>query len=150
MARRGVMGGSVRVEGLSQLVRDFNRMDKQLARDLRRELVDVGKIVADETKDVQIPDQQLGAGQSGDDGVRNSGRLQGSIRARMRGTATIVEQRRDGSRSKYAYGRIYEFDRGRPFLEPALDARSEDVVEALDDMLTRLVSANGFGRGGIL
>jgi hypothetical protein len=144
------MGGSVRVEGLSRLIRDFQRMNKQLATDLRRELVDVGKIVADEAKNVQVPKQNLAKGQSGKDGKRNSGQLQGSIRARMRGTATIVEQRRDGNRSKYAYGRIYEFNKGRPFLEPALDAKTDEVVEALDDMLDRLTSANGFGRGGIL
>lgn len=125
-------------------------MDKQLATDLRRELIAVGKIVEEEARTQQLPNQGLAGGQSGEDGVSNSGQLQGSIRARMRGTATIVEQRRDGNRSKYAYGRIYEFNRGRPFLGPALDAKTEDVVEALDDMLDRLVSANGFGRGGIL
>lgn len=148
MALRGVKGGSVRVEGLSKLIRDFNRMDKQLARDLRRELLDVGRIVADEAKDVQVPGQDLAGGQSGKDGERNTGRLQKGIRPRMRGTATIVENR--AKRDGYAYAAIYEYGKGRPFLEPALDARSEDVVEALDDMLTRLVSANGFGRGGIL
>lgn len=148
MALRGVKGGSVRVEGLSQLIRDFNRMDKQLARDLRRELLAVGQIVADEARDVQVPDQDLAAGQSGDDGKRNTGRLQKGIRPRMRGTATIVENRtkRDG----YVYPAVYEYGKGRPFLEPALDAKTEDVVQALDDMLDRLVSANGFGRGGIL
>jgi hypothetical protein len=150
MALRGVRGGSVRVEGLSQLIRDFNRMNKQLGTDLRRELVDIGKIVADEAKNEQMPSQELAGGQSGEDNVRNSGRLQSSIRPRMRGTATIVEQRRDGSYSKFPYGAIYEYSKGRPFLEPALDARTEDVVQALDDMLDRLSSANGFGRGGIL
>ena len=150
MALRGVRGGSVRVEGLSALIRDFNRMDKQLSRDLRRELIAVGQIVADEAVEVQMPNQNLAAGQAGDDDVRNSGQLQGSIRARMKGTATIVEQRRDGRRSKFAYGGIYEYHKGRPFLEPALDAKTEEVVEALDEMLDRLTSANGFGRGGIL
>lgn len=148
MALRGVTGSSIRVEGLSQLIRDFNRMNKDLARDLRRELLDVGKIVADEAKDVQIPDQQLAGGQAGEDSARNTGRLQKGVRPRMRGTAVIVENR--AKNRGYGYPAIYEFNKGRPFLNPALDARTEDVVEALDDMLNRLVSANGFGRGGIL
>lgn len=147
--RGGVVGGSVRVEGLGALIRDFQRMDKQLAKDLRRELIDVGKIVAEEAKDTQMPSQGLAGGQPGEDGKANTGALQKSIRARMRGTSTIVESRRPTGR-KFAYGAIYEYEKGRPFLEPALDAKTEEVVEALDDMLSRLVSANGFGRGGIL
>ena len=148
MALRGVRGGSVRVEGLSQLIRDFNRMNKDLARDLRRELLLVGQIVADEAKDEQIPKQDLAAGQFGSDDKRNTGRLQKGVRPRMRGTTTIVENR---TKNKgYRYPAEYEYNRGRAFLGPALDAKSEEVVEALDDMLDRLVSANGFGRGGIL
>lgn len=150
MALRGVRGGSIRVEGLGKLIRDFQRMDKQLAGDLRRELVLIGEMVADETTNVQMPGEGLAAGQIGQDGKRNSGRLERSIRARMRGSATIVEQRRGGRAGKYPYGAIYEYGKGRPFLNPALEAKTEEVVEALDDMLDRLVSANGFGRGGIL
>lgn len=148
MALRGVRGGSVRVEGLSALIRDFNRMDKQLSRDLRRELLLVGQIVADEAVEVQIPNQNLAGGQTGDDKARNTGRLEKGVRPRMRGTATIVENR--AKRNGYGYPAIYEYNKGRPFLGPALDAKTEEVVEALDDMLDRLVSANGFGRGGIL
>lgn len=148
MALRGVRGGSVRVEGLSELIRDFNRMNKQLARDLRRELLDIGQIVADEAKDVQIPNQNLATNQTGQDDKRNTGRLQKGVRPRMRGTAVIVENR--AKNRGYRYPAIYEYNKGRPFLNPALDARTDDVVEALDDMLGRLVSANGFGRGGIL
>jgi len=148
MARRGVRGGSVRVEGLADLIRDFSRMDKSLARDVRRELIDIGKIVAEESKENQVPSQDLAAGQRGRDGKRNTGKLQRGLRAKMRGSATIVENRtkRDG----YLYPSIYEYGKGRPFLEPALDAKTEDVIMALDDMLDRLASANGFGRGGLL
>jgi hypothetical protein len=123
-------------------------MDKQLARDLRKELLLVGQIVADEATNVQIPRQNLAAGQSGTDKKRNTGRLQRGVRPRMRGTATIVENR--AKSGGYRYPALYEYNKDRPFLEPALDAKTDEVVEALDDMLDRLTSANGFGRGGIL
>lgn len=148
MARRGVRGGSVRVEGLADLIRDFSRMDKSLARDIRRELIDIGKIVAEEAKENQVPSQDLAAGQRGRDDQRNTGKLQRGLRAKMRGSATVVENR--AKRDGYLYPAIYEYGKGRPFLEPALDAKTEDVIMALDDMLDRLVSANGFGRGGLL
>lgn len=150
MALRGVRGGSVRVEGLTALIRDFNRMDKQLARDLRRELLSIGQIVADEARDTQVPHQELAAGQQGKDKKANTGRLQKSIRPRMRGAATIVEARQDAFRKGYFYPAIYEYGKGRAFLEPALDAKTEEVIDALDDMLDRVTSENGFGRGGIL
>lgn len=124
-------------------------MDKQLARDVRRELISIGDIVRDEARDVQMPRQQLAGGQAGKDGRANTGALQKSVRTRMRGSSVIVESRRR-SKSNYAYGAIYEFNRGRAFLGPALDAKSGEVMQSLDDMLDRLVSANGFGRGGLL
>lgn len=123
--------------------------------DLRRELILVGEIVAEEARDVQVPQQDLAEGQAGVDDVSNSGRLQKGIRSKMRGSAVVVENRaKAGKKSgNYKYPAVIEFGfRGpaRPTLEPALEARKEDVIEALDDMLDRLVSRNGFGRGGVL
>ena len=138
------------MEGLAELIRDFYRMDKQLSGDIRRELVDIGKIVADEAKDVQMPRQGLAGGQPGLDKRPNTGALQRSIRSKMRGQSTVVVEQRRSKNQRYAYGAIYEFDRGRAYLGPALDAKSDEVIEALDDMFDRLVSANGFGRGGLL
>lgn len=150
MARGGVTGGTIRVEGLAELIRDFYRIDKQLSGDLRRELVEVGKIVADDAKNVQMPRQGLAAGQGGKDGRANSGTLQNSIRSKMRGQSTVIVEQRRNKKMRYAYGAIYEFDRGRAYLGPALDAKSSEVIEAIDDMFDRVVSANGFGTGGIL
>jgi hypothetical protein len=155
MALRGVTGSTVTVKGLSELIRDFNRVNKDLAREVRREMLAIGKIVADEAKEQQVPDQNLAAGQGGEDGVANTGRLQKGIRPRMRGATTIVENRTKG-KGGYKYPGIYEYGvsgRGRsrrPFLVPALEAKQGEVIEALEDMLDRLTSANGFGRGGIL
>lgn len=130
-------------------------MDRQLSRDLRRELVLVGEIVADEARENQIPQQDLAAGQAGVDGLANSGRLQKGIRSKMRGSAVVVENRAQAGKKSgnYKYPAAIEYGfRGdpRPTLVPALEERKEDVIEALDDMLDRLVSKNGFGRGGIL
>lgn len=154
MAVRGVTGSTVTVRGLRELIRDFRRIEAQLARELRRELLAIGQIVADEAKNVQVPKKSLGAGQGGADGTPNTGRLQRGIRPRMRGATTIVENR--SSRKGYKYPGIYEYGvsgRGRarrPFLQPALEAKQGEVIEALEDMLDRLTSENGFGRGGML
>lgn len=148
MALRGARAGSIRVEGLSRLIRDFQAMDKEMAADMRRELINIGNIVTDEAKDNRVPAQDLAAGQRGQDDRRNTGKLQRGLRARMRGTATIVENR--AKRDGYLYPSIYEYGKGRPFLEPALDAKTDEIMEALEDMIDRLTSANGFGRGGLL
>lgn len=153
MVRRGgYTGGTIRVQGLNALVRDFNRVASGLKADLQRELQDVAEIVSDEAKDIV---QQ--------EGLVDSGRLLKGIRPRVRGTTAIVENRaksprpktaRARTRGNYPYPGIYEYGRAggkrRPFLVPALDNKQEDVVEALEDMLDRLTSRNGFGRGGIL
>lgn len=148
MGLRGARAGSIRVEGLSRLISDFHAMDKEMAADLRRELIDIGNIVTEEARDKQVPEQNLAAGQRGEDDRRNTGKLQRGLRAKMRGAATIVENR--AKRDKYLYPSIYEYGKGRPFLEPALDAKTDEIVEALGDMIDRLTSANGFGRGGLL
>jgi HK97 gp10 family phage protein len=155
MAPRGVTGSTVTVKGLSELIRDFHRVNRDLAREVRREMLAIGKIVADEAKEQQVPEQDLAAGQSGADNVSNTGRLQKGIRPRMRGATTIVENRTKG-RNGYKYPGIFEYGVSgrararRPFLVPALDEKQGEVIEALEDMLDRLTSANGFGRGGIL
>lgn len=150
MARGGVTGGSIRVEGLRELINAFYKMDRQLSKEIRQELILIGNLVVDEARDTQMPQQQLAAGQLGQDGVPNTGKLQKSLRAKMQGQSTAVVESRKPRGSKYAYGAIYEFDQGRPFLVPALEAKTDDIMEALGDMVDRLVSANGFGRGGIL
>ena len=143
MARRGFTGDTIAVRGLSQLVRDFNRVDKELRRDLQRELQDVARIVSDEAK------AQVRA-----DNLLKSGDLEKGIRPRVRGAVAIVEDR--AKHRGYPYPGIYEFGVSgkqkarRPFLLPALQAKQGEVVEALSDMLDRLTSKHGLGRGGVL
>lgn len=143
MARRGYTGATVRVTGLRELIRDFNAVDKDLRRDVQRELQEVARIVSDEAKDLVRSDDLV-----------ESGQLEKGIRPRVRGATAIVENR--AKRRGYPYPGIYEYgvsgkDRARrPFLLPALEAKQDEVVEALEDMLDRITSRNGLGRGGIL
>lgn len=143
MAGRRYAGATVVVRGLDQLVRDFGKVSVDLRRDLQRELQDVAKIVSDEAK------QRVER-----DALIESGRLKNAIRPRVRGATAIVENR--AQRNGYKYPGIYEFGVSgrvkarRPFLLPALEAKQGEVFEALEDMLTRVTSKNGLGRGGTL
>lgn len=143
MARRGYTGSTIAVRGLSQLIRDFNAIDKELRRDLQRELQHVAKIVSDEAK-----------ARVRSDDLFQSGDLEKGIRPRVRGAVAIVEDR--AKHRGYPYPGIYEYGVSgkqkarRPFLLPALQAKQGEVVEALEDMLDRLTSAHGLGRGGVL
>lgn len=143
MARRGFTGSTVSVRGLNQLVRDFNAVDRELRRELQRELQDIARLVSDEAKSMVREDNLV-----------DSGRLEKGIRPRVRGAVAIVENR--AKNRGYAYPGIYEYGTSgkektrRPFLLPALQAKQGEVVEALEDMLDRLTSRHGLGRGGVL
>lgn len=143
MAGRRYSGSTVAVRGLDQLIRDFNKVNADLRRDIQRELQDIAKIVSDEAKEIVV---------RGD--LFESGRLANQIRPRVRGATAIVENR--AKRKGYAYPGIYEFGvsgrmkKRRPFLEPALEAKQREVIEGLEDMLDRVTSKNGLGRGGTL
>jgi len=150
-----VTGSTVRVDGLAQLIRDFDAVSKELSRDLRRELLDVARMVSDHARTNVVFKESLGAGQGGQDRRPNTGRLQRGIRPKMRGATAIVESRTK-SRGGYPYPGIYEFGVSgrararRAFLEPALDQKSDDVVRSIEDMFDRLTSEHGLGRGGLL
>lgn len=143
MARRGYTGATVSVRGLNQLVRDFNAVDRDLRRDLQRELQDVAEIVSNEAKRMVRTDDLV-----------ESGKLEKGIRPRVRGATAIVENR--AKNRGYPYPGIYEYGvsgqqrRRRPFLLPALEAKQGEVIQALEDMLDRLTSRHGLGRGGVL
>jgi hypothetical protein len=130
---------AVRVQGLGPLVRDFGKMSRELRRDLQREIADSTGIVAREAKAVAERE-----------GLRESGALIRSIKARVRGAVGFVQV--GATRRGFPYPRRLEYESGgrRAFVGPALESKQEDVVEAMNDMLDRLASRNGFGRGGIL
>lgn len=145
MSGRNYTGATIAVQGLDQLVRDFGKINVDLRREVQRELQAVAEIVAVQARaDVAAS------------GLVKSGRLQKGIRSRVRGATAIVEDRAKAKGSGYPYPGIYEFGvsgrdkKRRPFLEPALEKKQPEVMRSLEDMLDRLTSKNGFGRGGLL
>lgn len=144
--------GAVKVEGLRELVRDFRKMGKHVVRDVQRELGDVAKVVADEARSIAEAKD-----------LRRSGDLVRSIRPRVRGATALV--RASATHRGFNYPRRFEFEGGRrgasdashfrgrgprAFLGPALDAKEGEIVDAMNDVLDRLTSRNGFRRGGVL
>lgn len=141
---RGVTDSTVRVEGLQELIRDFGRLEKGIAKEVRAELKDVAGIVAEEARSI-----------AESVGLRDSGRLIRTTRPFARGATAGV--RTTATRNGYPYGLRYEFEgRGgdaagpRAYLAPALEEKSDAVVEELGEVIDRLTSAHGFGRGGTL
>jgi hypothetical protein len=174
----GFAGETIIVEGLDQLIRDFNKIDPELRRGMQRELDKIGKIVADDAKaDVTAR------------GLVRSGDMRKGIRQRVRGGTVVI--RSSATHRGYNYPKVFEFggrsgqvqkngsvsairnrstvgqrmidmnpgmtsqgDFGeygpQAILLPALVRNEEKVMLALEDMFDRLVSQNGFNTGGIL
>lgn len=132
---------AVAVQGLDALIRDLNRMDRELGRDVQRELQAAAKIVSDDARS-----------QVRQAGLVDSGRMERSIRPRVTArSSAIVEARRSYFR-RYYYPLVYHFGTwGRPrhasvpFLYLALERKQAEVVRHLDEMLGRMVSG-GLGR----
>lgn len=136
--------GAIRVEGLSALIRDLNRMDRELGRDVQRELQSAAKIVSD--------DARANVRQAG---LVDSGRMERSIRPRVKRSTAIVEARRSYFR-RYYYPLVYHFGTwGRagsgpvPFLYLALERKQAEVIRHLEAMLDRLVGGGLGGRSGL-
>lgn len=130
---------AVRVEGLRELDRAFGRASKELRRELRGELRQVGRIVADEARQVAARK-----------GLRKTGRLIKSIRPSVKGAGVFVRAGAVTRSAKYPsgfnYPRRLEFEGGgrRAFLRPALASKQQQVVEQMERVLDRV--ADGFGR----
>jgi hypothetical protein len=71
---------SVKVDGLNELVRAFGKIDKDLRRDLQREISGVAKVVGDDVR----PGERF--------------RKVGRIRERVRGAAASSRTRREEQR----------------------------------------------------
>lgn len=133
MAVRGSRGGTVAVEGLAEFVRDCRRIGGELPGEVRKELRGVAGIVEGEAREVAIRKGLVKTGRL----VRATKRFAAGARAGVRNFAT---------NRGYRYPERFEYGDGgvRAFLEPALDNKQDDVVDALDDMLGRLADRRGF------
>lgn len=141
----------IEVHGLVEFRRDFARMDRKLRTEWDRELRTAAQPVKDAAR--QIAEAK---------GLHRTGRLIGSIRIATgrRGSVFVrsTPPLRPSRRARMGYAAIYEYGgraRGealgpRAFLTPALEREREEVVERLSDVLDRITSEGGFGRGGRL
>jgi chorismate mutase len=114
------------INGLAELRKVVREMDRELPKDLTRRLKEASEVVAEEARRT-APER--------------SGRLRRSIKAFARGNLAGVSASAVDRRTGYRYPKRLEYERaprGRPFLEPALDRRKEEVerrvAQVLDDL----------------
>lgn len=121
--------GAVYVDGLDGLVRAFKRTEGALPSAVDHGLHAAGVVVADEGK------QQAEA-----QGLHETGLLIENIYSVSRGPVAVVRDttmRTVRANAPYSYPRRWEYG-GRPFLRPALAAKTEEVEGILDRMLAEL------------
>jgi hypothetical protein len=119
------MAETVRVKGLNELVRAFGKMDKELRKDLQRELSKAALIVR---------------GEAASGFMHISPRSAGGFRPRVRGSTAVVEQRYrkvTGLRGDYGAHQMW-------YLLRALRDKEDEVVGSIDIMLGKLGGENGF------
>lgn len=140
---RGATGSTVAVEGLTELVRSFGKLDKKLKRDLLLKLREQAAIVAVTARKIAAEKGLAKPGRSG----RGKGTEVRLIKPFYRGASAGV---RSGATNKsgFAYPLIHEFgergnsERGpRAYLEPALVAEYATIVASIDAMLGDLGDA---------
>jgi hypothetical protein len=135
--RSASFGGTLQVEGLAQLQRDLNRVNKTAKGEVRDGLKGVGKIVSDQA-------QLIAAAK----GLNKTGQLIRRIVPTVRQQGVFVEAKAKRKSPKYPsgypYPAVYEYGirRGRPFLEPALNKSQNEVERAMERWLDTFLSKN--------
>ncbi len=118
--------GTIRVKGLRELQRDFRKMGGVLPKEMREGLREAAEPVRREATALFSPVNADSAA---------------SYRVRVRARGVSVEQsKRRTTGMRPDYGRL---QMGRALL-PALEARANDVVRRLEQMLDELAGNNGF------
>lgn len=112
--------GSVRVKGLREFVRDVNKADSDVGKKLKDELKRLAEPVAQEA-------QALGARYAGIGPYKTGLRGGGAVVRQSRGTRT-------GLRGDFGVLQM------RTVLEPALEARQEDVLRGAEEWLDDTLS----------
>jgi hypothetical protein len=124
----------IKTEGVGQLLRALNKVDKDLRTKIRIALVGVAGLVAVEAK--QIAEQK---------GLRQSGDLISHIRPGFRsGYAYVADTARHGG---YNYPGRIEFEKkygDRSFLAPALERKKPEVYAGVEAVLDLIIREAGF------
>lgn len=117
---------AVAVEGYRQLQRDFGRMSKDLRKDLRSQLKEIGGIVADDAR------QRAAA---------YSDRTARSIRPKVRtADLSVQDTARKVTGKRPDYGKLVM----RRVLLPAREAKQRELMDGLETMLDKLGHRYGF------
>lgn len=137
MARRSRLGGSageftLRVEGLRDLQRDLNKVNKAAKGEVREGLKAVGRIVQDEARLIAKVR-----------GLHDTGQLRRKITPAVTQQAVFI--RANAKRAGYPYPAVYEYGRGgaRAFLLPAAQRKSREVEQAMERWLDALLDKSG-------
>jgi hypothetical protein len=136
--RSASFGGTLQVEGLAQLQRDLNKVNKTAKKEVRDGLKEVGDIVARNAQFIAAANGLRG----------RTGDLIKKIKPTVRQQGVFVEAKAKRKSPKYPggyrYPGIYEFDprRARPFLWPAAETSEAQVERAMDRWLDTFLSKN--------
>lgn len=121
---------TIRTKGLKEFVRDCRKIEPQLRKDTQKELSEVAKIVSDDAREwvakLWVPAAP-------------------KIRPRVRGASAFVESRAHSKGIHPEFG-----SKVMKILLQSAAAKEDEVVKAFEEMLDRLTSSHGFGRGGLL
>lgn len=116
---------TVRVEGLKETVRAFNKLDRSVSKELQKELKTAAEPVVSSAR------SKVG---------RYAGASVSTIGARTRGASTYVAQR-----AKKVTGQRGDFGfKQQRKLEEALEENEEKVIEGVERALDRLTRSEGF------
>ena len=133
MKKPDILGVTVAVTGLRDLMRALRHMDKAARTEIRDKLRSVGQIVADEAKSIAKEKMAM-----------RTGALLRSIRVRVlqRGVFVVAAAKR---RSKswpagYNYPKRLEYAQNKrfAFLRPALEAKQEEAIEKMNEVLDEI------------
>lgn len=137
---------AVRLEGWTELQRAFRSIDKRLPKELQLELKAAADVVKSAAEQIA---EEKGLAPPG-----SSGRGEGGLIAGLRtfSTQKAAGVRDSANRDGFNYPAIYEYGHGksRAFLHPAAEQKEAVVDGMVGQMLDRLTSSEGLGRGGIL
>ena len=118
--------GTVRIQGINDLVRSFGRIDKNLRKEVQKELSKAAEIVRDDAR----------ARFRGVDARSAMG-----FRARVRTGQSYVEQRYGRTTGQHPEFGVLQMRRA---LLPALWSNRGKVEKSLENMLDKLANLNGF------
>jgi len=131
------MGSEIQVEGIGNLIRKFNQVDRTISRRITARLRELASATRDEARREA---QAQGFGRPGLSG-RGTGALISKIRYSVRGPVASIRETAT-SPEGYLYPAIYEYGHGkhghRPFMEPAKRKMAPETYAAIEELIDAL------------